>query len=69
MSAQYTYLGIGAATESGADSLNLRVSSFDTNSFRSYLGGRISYTWTIANTIRLIPEVRMFWQHEFLQDP
>jgi uncharacterized protein with beta-barrel porin domain len=44
VSAQYTYLGVGTFTESGADSLNLRVSSYDTNSFRSYIGGRVAYT-------------------------
>jgi outer membrane autotransporter protein len=69
VSAQYTYLGVGTFTESGADSLNLRVSSYDTNSFRSYIGGRVAYAWSVTNAIRLIPEVRMFWQHEFLQDP
>ena len=69
VSAQYTYLAIGSVTESGAGSLNLRVPSFDTNSFRSYLGGHVAYTWTITDTIRVVPEVRMFWQHEFLQDP
>ena len=69
VSAQYTYLAIGSVTESGAGSLNLRVPSFDTNSFRSYLGEHVAYTWTITDTIRVVPEVRMFWQHEFLQEP
>ena len=46
VSAQYTYLAIGSVTESGVGSLNLCVPSFDTNSFRSYLGGHVAYTWT-----------------------
>jgi autotransporter-associated beta strand protein/T5SS/PEP-CTERM-associated repeat protein len=64
--AQYTYAGVGAFTEDGADSLDLAVGRQDANSLRSTLGGRIAYPWNAGNNLTLVPEVRMFWQHEFL---
>jgi autotransporter-associated beta strand protein/T5SS/PEP-CTERM-associated repeat protein len=67
--AQYTYAGIGGFTESGADSLDLSLGQQNANSLRSTLGGRIAYTWNLNQKIALIPEVRMFWQHEFLNNP
>jgi outer membrane autotransporter protein len=67
--AQYTYAGIGGFTESGADSLDLALGQQNANSFRTTLGGRIAYTWNLNQKIALIPEVRMFWQHEFLNNP
>jgi outer membrane autotransporter protein len=66
--AQYTYAGIGSFTESGADSLDLSLDQQNANSLRSTLGGRIAYTWDLSQKIALIPEVRMFWQHEFLNN-
>ncbi|NDG70250.1 MAG: hypothetical protein EBY32_02910 [Proteobacteria bacterium] len=67
--AQYTYAGIGSFTESGAESLDLSLGQQNANSLRSTLGGRIAYTWNLNQKIALIPEVRMFWQHEFLNNP
>jgi outer membrane autotransporter protein len=67
--AQYTYAGIGSFTESGAESLNLSLGQENANSLRSTLGGRVAYTWNLNQKIALIPEVRMFWQHEFLNNP
>jgi outer membrane autotransporter protein len=64
--AQYTYAGVGAFTEDGADSLDLAVGRQDANSLRSTLGGRIAYPWNAGKNLTLVPEVRMFWQHEFL---
>jgi autotransporter-associated beta strand protein/T5SS/PEP-CTERM-associated repeat protein len=66
--AQYTYAGIGSFTETGADSLDLSLDQQNANSLRSTLGGRIAYTWNLNKNITLIPEVRMFWQHEFLNN-
>ena len=66
--AQYTYAGIGGFTESGAESLDLSLGQQNANSLRSTLGGRIAYTWNLNQKITLIPEVRMFWQHEFLNN-
>jgi outer membrane autotransporter protein len=66
--AQYTYAGIGSFTESGAESLDLSLGQQNANSLRSTIGGRIAYTWNVNQKIALIPEVRMFWQHEFLNN-
>jgi outer membrane autotransporter protein len=66
--AQYTYVGVGGFTESGAESLDLALGQQNANSLRSTLGGRIAYTWNLNQKIALIPEVRMFWQHEFLNN-
>jgi len=30
------------------------------------VGGRIAYTWNVTPSIAIIPELRMMWQHEFL---
>lgn len=69
LGAQYTYLGIAPFNESGAQSLNLRVDSQSINSLRSTLGGRIAFTWKLTDSIRIIPEARLLWQHEFLNNP
>lgn len=69
LSGQYTYSGISPFTEDGADSLDLRVEQQNANSLRTNVGGRIAYTWNVTDKIALIPEVRMFWQHEYLQNP
>ncbi|MDX2081353.1 MAG: autotransporter domain-containing protein [Terrimicrobiaceae bacterium] len=66
---QYTYAGVAPFSESGAESLDLRLSQQNTNSLMMTLGGRVAYTWNLSQTITLIPEIRMFWQHEFLQNP
>lgn len=65
---QYTYVGIGGFTETGADSLNLRVESQSINSLRSTLGGRVAYTWTVTETVLVVPELRVLWQHEYLNN-
>jgi outer membrane autotransporter protein len=66
---QYAYAGIAPFSETGADSLDLRVAQQNVNSLRTTFGGRIAYTWNVTDKIALIPEVRMFWQHEFLNNP
>ncbi len=69
LAGQYTYAGIAPFTESGADSLDLRVNQQNANSLRTSLGGRVAYTWNLTDKIAIIPEVRMLWQHEFLNNP
>ena len=66
---QYSYVGIAPFTEDGADSLDLRVGQQNANSLRTTFGGRIAYSWNVTDSVTLIPEVRMFWQHEFLNNP
>lgn len=67
-SVQYTRLAMRGFTEQGADSLDLRVGDFDTQSLRSSLGMRVAFTWRLNDRIAIIPELRAFWQHEFMQD-
>jgi outer membrane autotransporter protein len=67
--AQYTYAGIGGFTESGADSLDLALGQQNANSLRTNLGARLAYNWEVGSNITLIPEVRGFWMHEFLNNP
>jgi outer membrane autotransporter protein len=67
--AQFTAANIGSFTETGAESLDLSLAQQNANSLRSTLGGRMAYTWNLNKKIALIPEVRMFWQHEFLNNP
>ena len=62
-------MGFSSFTENGADSLNLRVGQQNYNSLRLNVGGRVAYTWHANERVLLIPEVRMFWQHEFLENP
>jgi autotransporter-associated beta strand protein len=66
--AQYTYAGIGSFTESGAESLDLALGQQNANSLRSNLGARFAYNWEVGSNITLIPEVRAFWMHEFLNN-
>ena len=66
--AQYTYAGIGGFTETGADSLNLALGQQNANSLRSNLGARLAYNWEVGSNITLIPEVRGFWMHDFLNN-
>ena len=67
--AHYTFANIGGFKESGADSLNLAIGQQDASSFRTTLGGRLAYNWDINKKITLIPEVRLSWMHEFMNNP
>lgn len=69
LSGQYTYTGFAPFDESGAGSLDLAVGRQNANSIRSNVGGRIAYTWNVAENITIIPEGRLFWQHEYLNGP
>lgn len=71
LSGQYTCLGVAPFTETGADSLNLRVNQQNANSLQTNLGARLAWSWKPVDTraVVLTPEVRMFWNHEFLQNP
>ena len=66
---QYTYAGVGGFTETGADSLDLALGQQNASSLRSTLGGRVAYNWQVAEKIALIPEARMLWMHEFMNNP
>jgi outer membrane autotransporter protein len=66
--AQYTYAGVGGFTESGAESLDLALGQQNANSLRTNLGARLAYEWNASENLTLIPEVRGFWMHEFLNN-
>lgn len=68
ISAEYAFVGISDLQERNASSLNLEVSEQTINSLRTNLGGRIAYTWTLSSEISVIPEIRIFWQHEYMDD-
>lgn len=65
---QYTRQSLDGFTEHGADSLDLRVDDASVDRLRSYLGARVAYTIKLPGEVTMIPELRAFWQHEFLQD-
>lgn len=65
---QYVHLNIDGYTETGAGALDLAVNRQQTDSLRSSLGGRVSYDIKLSNGMVLTPEVRLSWQHEFLDD-
>jgi outer membrane autotransporter protein len=67
--AQYSYAGIGSFTESGAESLDLVLGQQNANSLRTNLGARLAYNWEVGSNTTLIPEIRGFWMHEFLNNP
>jgi outer membrane autotransporter protein len=67
-SAQYSRLEMDGFTEKGAGVLNLAVDDTTSESFRTFLGARAAYTIQASERVAIIPEVRVFWQHEFLQD-
>jgi outer membrane autotransporter protein len=65
---QYTRQSLDGFTERGADSLDLRMDDSHVESLRSYLGARAAYNIKLPGEVFVIPELRAFWQHEFLQD-
>ncbi len=65
---QYSGVKLDNFTETGAGSLNLRLADASTESLRSQIGGRLAYSWQITPTLTAIPELRVFWQHEYLQN-
>ncbi len=67
-SAQFTQFAVNSFTEQGADSLDLRVGGQSAQSLQTYLGARAACALALHPDWLLVPEVRMFWQHEFLQN-
>jgi outer membrane autotransporter protein len=67
-SVQYTYLGVQSFNETGAESLDLAVNSFNSSSCLFTLGGQAAYRWEVNDGLVITPMVSASWQHEFLQD-
>jgi T5SS/PEP-CTERM-associated repeat protein/autotransporter-associated beta strand protein len=67
-SLQYTYLGVGSFNETGADSLDLNVDSFNSSSMMFTLGGQGAYRIDVDEELAVIPMASASWQHECLQN-
>jgi len=65
---QYTYLAMQGFTETGADSLNLDVSPYDSSSLLYTLGAQAAYNWKVSDNVVITPTAFAGWQHEFLQN-
>jgi outer membrane autotransporter protein len=68
-SLQYTYLGMNSFNESGADSLDLNVDSFNSSSMMFTLGAQGAYRIEVDEDFAVIPMASASWQHECLQNP
>ena len=62
---QYTWVGVDAFTEHGSLA-PLRIDDQHADSYRTALGAKASYDWTVGNMV-ITPEIRAAWQHEFGQ--
>jgi uncharacterized protein YhjY with autotransporter beta-barrel domain len=63
----YTHLDIDSIQETGAALANLGINSQSEDSFRSRLGGHVTYQ-TNTGDVLLQPTFTAMWQHEFLAD-
>jgi outer membrane autotransporter protein len=63
---QYTYVGIDGFTETGSRA-PLAVQDEDSHSLRTRLGGRLAYDLEAAK-VKLRPELRLAWHHEYLDE-
>lgn len=63
---QYTYVGIDGYTETGSLA-PLKIADQSADSLRSRIGARASYDGNVSG-VRLVPEIRAAWQHEYLDD-
>jgi autotransporter-associated beta strand protein len=64
---QYTDLTVDGFTEQGSAPTDLQVDRTETSSFRSRVGGHVSYP-IHARKVLLTPHLDAFWQHEFLDE-
>ncbi len=64
---EYTHFDVDSFTESGGCSADLAVSSQTADSFRSRLGGHVSYI-AKDDGVLFVPFLDASWQHEFLDD-
>jgi outer membrane autotransporter protein len=64
----YFYQAQDAFAEQGADSLNLTVQGFSTQTLRTQLGLRAGRTFATQGGVRLRPECQLAWAHDFPLD-
>ena len=65
-SVQYSRIKLDSFVEHGAGVLDLRVGDAEAESLRTYLGGRVAYNMKVSDRVMLVPEMRLFWQHEYM---
>jgi len=68
-SLQYLYFGVPSFNETGADSLDLNTSGWNSSSMIYSLGGHLAYHWQTSKNVTVTPQLSLSWQHEFLQNP
>jgi uncharacterized protein YhjY with autotransporter beta-barrel domain len=68
-SLQYTYLGVNALNETGAQSLSFNSGGWNSSSMLSSVGAHAAYSWQVKPNILVVPQVNLSWQHEFMQNP
>lgn len=67
-SLQYSKVRYDDVKEKGAGALNLAVGNPEDDSLRSLIGGRVAYHHKASETLTLVPEARVSWQHEFFRN-
>lgn len=67
-SLQYSHVRYDDVKENGAGALDLNIDTPEDDSLRSQLGGRVAYLHKASERLTLIPEARVFWQHEYLRE-
>jgi autotransporter-associated beta strand protein len=68
-SAQFTGFAAAPFSETGAQSLDLNASGWNTASLLSSLGAHAAYTWQATHDLVVVPQISLSWQHEFMQNP
>lgn len=63
----YTHFSMSSFQERGADAIGVRFDDWSTNSLRSTVGLHVAYPISFGETYPiLMPDLRVSWQHEFL---
>ena len=65
-SLQYVHLSVDGFTETNAGALSLAVAQNSAESLRQQVGARLGYVWKINSFVTIAPEIRIAWQHEYL---
>jgi outer membrane lipase/esterase len=68
VSLKYSRLRIDSFSETGADALNLDISGQSAESLQSGLGWRVEYELKFGKKALLLPQARVSYQHEFLNN-
>lgn len=67
IAASYAHLETDAYSETGTAAL-LNVFAADVDSLKGMLGGRFAYPFAMQSGRKWVPEARLVWSHEFMDD-